>query len=208
MRNILEIKGLTFVRGVGSPETHTAGLMSAARIFSGESDIDDDRSDDCSNVSSSIRSLAIVLNDGPYWDSDSQRTKMLLPIVPLLLDTKGSFELEQKRAYLYADYAVRKFAPLALHSVGLKKEAVQLAKLKKIKDEKTSNAAAAAAAYAYLSDDAAKKAPSNAAAAAAAYAYAYAYAFAAIAATTCDASKNKLRNLMVKLLKTACAMEC
>src|ERR1019366_6254124 len=135
-----------------------------------------------------------VLNDGPYWDSDSQRTKMLLPIVPLLLDTKGSFELEQKRAYLYADYAVRKFAPLALHSVGLKKEAVQLVKLKKIKDEKTSNAAAAAAAYA--SEAAAKKAPSNpaAAAAAAAYAYAYAYAFAAIAATTCDASKNKLRN--------------
>src|SRR5688500_15367771 len=53
-----------------------------------------------------LRRLAIRANDTSWWASDADRTEHLRPLIPLLLDSRGSSELERKRAWFVADSAV------------------------------------------------------------------------------------------------------
>ncbi len=109
------MNNLTLTIGKGSAKNNTACLMSAARIFSGEAKLSDPRGDNCSRVCPSIRVVAIALNDLLCWESDSQRTQELLPLVPMLLDTKPlSYDVITKRNYLLASYAVHSFARIFL----------------------------------------------------------------------------------------------
>jgi len=71
--------------------------------------------------------IAAVMRSLNDWLNDDDR-QVLKPYLPKLLNTAGSKELELRRAFRAADYAVRVIAPLALRSVGLKGEAVKLIK--------------------------------------------------------------------------------
>ena len=60
-----------------------------------------------------------ALNDAM---SDEQRQR-LIPYIPLLIGTKSSFEVEQQRAFILADLAVRVIAPIALRQAKLNSRA-------------------------------------------------------------------------------------
>lgn len=62
-----------------------------------------------------------------------------------MLDTTSTPEVEELRAFAFADFAVRIVAPLALDAAGLKNEAAKLRALPEIMDRETARAAAAAA---------------------------------------------------------------
>jgi hypothetical protein len=85
-----------------------------------------------------IAAYGRILND---IMPDGQRQR-LIPFIPRLLASRSTRAVEQKRAYLAADYAVRLFTPLALDVHGLKKEAAALRALTPITDKETAEAAA------------------------------------------------------------------
>lgn len=129
-----------------------------------------------------ITDFAISTND---WMNDVERQR-LLPFVLRIAGSKASQEIQEKRGYMCADYAVRVFAPLwvEFHNAS---DAAKMRELPKIVDKASAlqaekvclevkNAAAAYAAYA-------------ANAAYAAYANAAAYAYANAAAYAANASK-------------------
>lgn len=60
-----------------------------------------------------LRRFAIRLNDA-CWPSDDARTEALRPLIPYLVGADPSPEAEQKRMYLFADFAVREAAPFEL----------------------------------------------------------------------------------------------
>ena len=160
------------IAGVGKYADGTACIMSAAvalyRFKKGEPLGEATDQLDC--ACRVIREFCIKINDAGFWISDEQRTEVLSPYIERLLDTAGSLELRIKRAFICADFAVRKFAPFALRKAGLEDQAVKLESLPQI----TSDAAAAAAA----ADDAARYAAAAARYAAAAAADAARYAAA------------------------------
>ena len=91
-----------------------------------------------------ITSFAIKTNDE---GSDAQRNATFTrEIRDLMRGTRGSRDLQQRRAYALADWAVRVCAVAALRSAGLTDAAERLAALPEIVDKATSAAAAAAAA--------------------------------------------------------------
>jgi len=59
--------------------------------------------------------------------SDDERTKILLPVVPRLVGTRGSKALEARRATMAADWYVRVATPAWLRLAGLDKHADTLA---------------------------------------------------------------------------------
>lgn len=126
-----------------------------------------------------IRKLAIAINAKGWWKDDAERTKVLLPLVDKILDTKGKVALTRRRAFRCADVAVREFAADALDACGKKDWGTKLRECAPIIDKKTARLAETVA------RDARK------AAAAAAYA---------------DA-KTKMRNRCIVLLKELCAMK-
>jgi hypothetical protein len=91
-----------------------------------------------------IRRFLIRLNDSDVWDSDRQRTEMLSPLIPLLIDSLNP-ELIQKRALMLADFAVRKIAPISLRRAKQDASAAMLEALPEIVDELTARTAAVAA---------------------------------------------------------------
>ena len=116
MNEKINIADLTLVTGIGDYSAHTACIMSAAvakwRMEHGEELGRAIDTIDC--VDSPIRQFAIAINDGKWWGSDKERTETLLPFIDQILNTKGSSELTQRRAYKCADYAIRVFLPMAL----------------------------------------------------------------------------------------------
>ena len=143
------------VRGVGDYAEGTACLVSAAVAlwrFRHGAPLGVATSElDC--ICPVIRSFCITINDAPFWENDQQRTKVLGEYVHQILNTKASEEIEIRRAFLCADFAIRKFAPLGLRASGLNQEAAELETLPPIIDKGTAAAAAhtardAAAAYA------------------------------------------------------------
>lgn len=57
---------------------------------------------------------------------DDRRTAELMPLVEAVIGTRSTSEVERRRAFVAADYAVRVFAPLALDEAGLHAEADKL----------------------------------------------------------------------------------
>src|SRR3990167_3478451 len=75
---------------------------------------------------------------------DEQRQR-LIPLIPKLVGTRATREIEQRRAYLLADVAVRVLAPIALRAAKLDTEADKLAALPEITNESAAEAAMSAA---------------------------------------------------------------
>ena len=143
-----------------------------------------------------LTSFAIRLNDS--IQDDVLRTRLLAPLISSLAGSKSSPEVEQRRAYYFADRAVRLFAPLALEAKGYTEQAARLRALPEVVDSQTADAAA------------------DAAARAAAYAYAAAYAADAAAAAAADArtaaayaaadAAAEVYPQAAKVLETACSI--
>jgi hypothetical protein len=110
-------------------------------------------------------------------DDERQRLK---PYALKLVNTRASHEVEVKRAYVLADWAVREGAPFAIEWRGFPEQAAALRSLPEVKDHDSALKARDAARP--IRDALRKKAAAYAAAAAA-----YAYADAAAAAAYADA---------------------
>ena len=99
-----------------------------------------------------IGALGRRLNDSIA--TDEMRTKLLRPLLPKLLNTKGSSELTVRRAFAAADAAVRIFAASALEHRKMPEWAKRLRELPAIVDAASARSArdearaAAAASYA------------------------------------------------------------
>jgi hypothetical protein len=134
-----------------------------------------------------LAGYCIRLNDSKLF---REHRDMLKPFAPKLVGTVAVPEVEQQRAFIAADYAVRIFTPKWMRILGKVEWAEKLEACSPIVDRETAieakkataevKKAAAAAAYAYAYADA--YADADAAAAAYAYADAYADAYAAAAA--------------------------
>jgi hypothetical protein len=88
-------------------------------MLSGAQTVDDDPTCVCQ----AVRAYSVALNDA-HWPSAEERTRALLPLVPLMMETRDGREGERAR-YL-ADVALRVFAPWALRAAGLRREAREL----------------------------------------------------------------------------------
>jgi hypothetical protein len=77
------------------------------------------------------------LND---WLDDDER-QQLIPYVKRLIDTRGDAALEQRRALMAADWAVRTIMPIALRAAGLHEHANRLEALPAIVSQETAEAA-------------------------------------------------------------------
>jgi hypothetical protein len=86
-----------------------------------------------------LAAYARILNDhmGTGPEGDTLRNKYLLPLTEKLIGTRSTSEGEIKRAFFFADKAVRLFAPLTLEAMGLTEEAKTLRALPKIVDRET-----------------------------------------------------------------------
>ena len=97
-----------------------------------------------------IASFVRRLND--RMPDDAARTKHLRPLLKQLIGTRSTTEIEIKRGFIAADFAVREALPMALEARGKKAEAAKLRALGPIVDkasaQRARDAAAAAAAYA------------------------------------------------------------
>lgn len=86
-----------------------------------------------------ITCFAIAINDA--IPDDATRTRILGPLVWAIAGTRSTPEVEQKRAYMCADWALRQIAPLALDAAGLSEAAASLRKLPEIRDQASAGAA-------------------------------------------------------------------
>ena len=151
-----------------------------------------------------ITNIAVPLND---WMTQDERNTHLLPLVVGMIDTKGDIALLQRRAFLCADYAVRKVAPIGLDAVGLKKQAQTLRDLSPVVD-------AASAAWAAEAEAASAEAAEESAAEAARWA-AWAARCAAWAAKSAEAEaaeaysayRLEIITLCCDLIREMCAIK-
>ena len=93
-----------------------------------------------------LTAYAVALNDamGTGPDGDALRARYLHDLAPMLVGSRAP-EVEQARAFVLADYAVRVFAPLALDAAGLGDKAADLRALNAVVDEQSAWDAGAAA---------------------------------------------------------------
>ena len=73
------------------------------------------------NVHPVIASFLRPWNDN--LQSDDDRTRLLLPLVPRIIGTKGSPALEARRSLMAADWLVRAHTPALLRLAGLRDQA-------------------------------------------------------------------------------------
>ena len=75
---------------------------------------------------------AFMRNWNDSLRSDEDRTRLLLPLVPKLVGTRGSEALEHRRSLMAADWLVRTHTPAWLRLAGLTKQAESLEALPEI----------------------------------------------------------------------------
>jgi len=199
------------VLAYGSHRTRENGMcaMEAAAYVAGEW-----HSDHPACVCPVIGAFMRSWNDG--LPDDATRTRLLMPLIPKILNTAGSSDVEERRSYMALDWLARECAPTWLDVAGLSEHAAALRALAPIVDTASAEAsqetldAAGAAAWNAASDAAwnaasaavwdaawnATRAAAGAAARAAAWAAAWdaarAAASAAAVATTSDDTYHKL----------------
>jgi hypothetical protein len=150
-------------------------------------------------------------------DALSKKDRQLLkPLIPLLINTRRARDVELKRAFFFADRAMRLFAPIELRARGYEDWAKKLEELPAIVDESTARSAskiadAASADAAADAAAAASAAASASASAASAYASASASASAASAAYAASArrrapSSAEVVNKAIEVFKEAIAI--
>lgn len=100
------VSGFTMGHGVGNSLAMRACVVAQAKILDdiakGQPIIIDDHLECACPV---LRSLAICLNDMPWWKDDEERTKTLRPLIPFLLDSRGAPAVTVERARLAASMA-------------------------------------------------------------------------------------------------------
>ena len=180
----------TFTFGKGSHLSREQGLcvMEAVAMLAGEA-----HSDSPACADPAISKLAIWVNDSC---DDKLRNELLRDLPWRIVGTKATAEIEQQRAYMAADWALRFVCPIILRRAGLKDHATTLESLGSVVDQESATAAYAAASAAYAAAHAAAYAAAHAAAnaayAAAHAAYATANAGASAAASAAYAAANDL----------------
>jgi hypothetical protein len=166
----------------GAHDTREMGLcvMEAVAWVAGEEHTDMPK---C--ASPVISKFCQALNDR----GDDAVRERLKSYIPKIIGTVSP-DLDEKRAFIAADFAVRVFAPIALRRVELREDAERLEQLPRIIDRASAHdaAASASAASAYATAYAAASAAYAAAYAAASASASYAYAAAYAAASAYDAA--------------------
>ena len=79
-----------------------------------------------------ITAFMIVWNDG--LPNDAERTRLLLPLIPKIVGTRGSEALANRRATMASDWYVRVQTPVWLRAAGLNAEVDALANFPEITD--------------------------------------------------------------------------
>ena len=126
----------TLQSGGHSSQSGEVCLLEAVSVLAGE--VFSDHPESACPV---LATFGRALNDAM---PDDETRGLLLPLVPLLIGTRDA-EKEQARAFIFADSAVRLFAPIALDAAGLTEQAQMLRNLPAIVGTKTARAAAWAA---------------------------------------------------------------
>jgi hypothetical protein len=161
----------------------------------------------CPVIAAMVRKLNYGITD------DAMRTRLLGPILPLLLDTAVDSKVMRVRAYIAADYACREAAPIALEAYRRSDWASRLCGLAPIVDRATALVAQKVAnevadgfdVAAYAAYAAADAAEASATANAADYAGAYA-AYAAAYAAHAVKGKEKIYQSAVDCIRRMCEM--
>jgi len=124
---------------VGAHRDPAAGMcaMEAAAWLAGE-----EHSDRPKCVCPVLAAACRQAND----DGDDTVRERLRQMLPVLIGTRSTIEVERRRAYTFTDTAVRVLAPLALDAAGLGAEAERLRALPPVVDRTTARAAAVRAA--------------------------------------------------------------
>jgi hypothetical protein len=66
---------------------------------------------------------------GRAWNDalpDDKRTELLRPFIPKLIGTRSTVDVQDARAFMATDWAVRTYTPVWLRAVGLEEEATEL----------------------------------------------------------------------------------
>ncbi len=71
---------------------------------------------------------------------DERRTRLLAPLIPLVLNTAASPTIERRRGYMLADWAVRIRLPMLMDRLGHTEEAAELRALPEIVNAASANA--------------------------------------------------------------------
>ena len=111
-----QLNNLTLHKGAHKADQDEMCIMEAVAFFAKESWTDKPECA-CPVVSAFLRNV----NDRAT-DEDRQKLKVL---IPALLNSRDASK-EQNRAYMFADAAVRDFAPRALDKAGLTEQAAKL----------------------------------------------------------------------------------
>lgn len=169
-----------------------------------------------SDICPVVRELGIRLANGPWWDGDTERTSVLAPLAPRLIDARSGAVAGKRRAKHAAHVALCEFAPLALeaaashlaakgiadHAAILRRHAVGLRRLPSADAAYAAAGAASAAEAAYAYEAAASAADADyVAETAAEAAEAAADAAEAAADAAADAAMRKaIRDRLAKLI--------
>lgn len=129
----------TFTFSKGSHKTREDGMCvnEAAALLAGE---EHSASPKC--VDPVISRLALWVNDSC---DDALRNELLRDMPWRMVGTKSTREVEQQRAYMAADWAVRVVCPILFRRAGLNAEADKLADLPAVDSAKSARVANAAA---------------------------------------------------------------
>jgi hypothetical protein len=129
-------------------------------------------------------------NDG--LPDDKTRTRILAPLIPRLIGTRSTADIQDRRAFMAADWAIRTYTPIWLRAAGLDDQAASLESLPTLDS-------VAACEHSHTASDAAGDA-AGAAAWAAAWAAARAAAGAALAPCVerCQRSALELLDRMIE----------
>lgn len=112
------IAPLIMCHGVGDGKTTSCVMAQAATINAlRQGKTLDAPTDEMECACPVLRRLAIRLNDGAWWADDMERTAVLRPLIPLLLDSRGDVDLTLRRVFFMADKAVRELTPMRLEWV-------------------------------------------------------------------------------------------
>src|SRR4051812_33810713 len=121
---LLKLAGLSLKSGSHAEDSEMC-VMEAVAFVAGEPWSDAPKCA-CPVISTFLRNW----NDSLRTDTD--RDRLLKPLIPRLIDTKGSPELEEKRSLMCADWLVRVNTPAWLRLAGLTVHADALASLPEI----------------------------------------------------------------------------
>lgn len=193
---MLPDRPFTFSRGSHKSREDGLCVMEAVAYVAGEP-----HSDHPECADPVITRLAIWLNDSC---GDSLRQELLQGLPFRIVGTKATPEIECRRAFMAADWAVRFVAPVALRAANMESIATKLEGLGEVNGSASDSAASAAGSVA-RSAHAARSAAGASAAGSAASAAAYADDAAAYAAAAAAAAGAAARYAALEKIQRSCA---